>query len=111
MQNINLPSTRLDVVAETLKKSQQVAQECHQDYAIVTYDLAVAKIAMQVQLDDVPLYDNVFVCFGAFHILLAFFASLGYLLDGSGGPDILTETEVLAAGSLNGFLSGKHYNR
>ena len=29
----------------------------------------------------------------------------------SGGPAALTDTEVLAPGSLNGFLSGKHYNR
>ena len=66
---------------------------------------------MQIQLAEAPLFDNVFICFGAFHIMLAYFASLGYLLDGSGGPDILTESEVLAAGSLNGFMSGKHYNR
>ena len=111
MENINLPPTRLDVVAKTLKQSQQVAQECQQEYAIVTYDLAVAKLAMQIQLAEAPLYDNVFVCFGVFHIMLAYFSSLGYLLDGSGGPDILTESEVLAAGSLNGFISGKHYNR
>jgi len=111
MKNICLPPTRLDVVAQTLKQSQRVAEECHQDYVIVTYDLAVAKLAMQVQLAETPLYDNVFVCFGAFHILLAYFACLGHLLDGSGGPDILTESEVLAGGSLNGFLSGKHYNR
>ena len=110
MENINLPPTRLDVVAQTLKQSR-VAQECHQEYVIVTYDLAVAKLAMQIQLAEAPLFDNVFICFGAFHIMLAYFASLGYLLDGSGGPDILTESEVLAAGSLNGFMSGKHYNR
>lgn len=32
-------------------------------------------------------------------------------IDGSGGDIILTDSEVLAAGSLNGFLNGKHYNR
>ena len=57
------------------------------------------------------MYDNVFICFGPFHILLAYFGGLGYILDGSGGPELLTETGVLAAGSLNGFLKGKHYTR
>ena len=42
---------------------------------------------------------------------MAYFGGLGYVLDSSGGPDILTETEVLAAGSLHGFLTGKHYTR
>lgn len=111
MANISLPPTRLDVVAQTLKQSQRVALECHQNYVVVTYDLAVAKLAMQVQMAEAPLYDNVFVCFGAFHMLMAYFGCLGHLLDGSGGPDILTESDVLALGSLNGFLSGKHYNR
>ncbi len=49
--------------------------------------------------------------FGAFHILLAYFATLGYLIDCSGGSEILTEADVLAPGSVNGFLKGNHYNR
>ena len=111
MENLNLPPTRLDVVAETLKQSQQVAKECGDEYVVVHYDLAVAKPAMQIQSAESPVCDNVFICFGPFHILLAYFGGLGYILDGSGGPELLTETGVLAAGSLNGFLKGKHYNR
>ena len=38
------------------------------------------------------------------------FAPLGHIIDGSGGFDILTETEVLAPGLLYGLLSDKHYN-
>lgn len=111
MENISLPPTQLDVVAETLRTSQKVAEECGEQYAIVTYDLAIAKPALQIQAQDAPTYDNIFICFGAFHIALAYFGCLGYFLDGSGGPNILTECEVLAPGSLRGFLLGKHYNR
>ena len=105
MNNINLPSTRLDVVAETLRQSQEVARECGESYAIVTYDLAIAKPALLIQAEETPLYDNVFVCFGGFHITMAYFASLSYLLDESGGPHILVDTGVIASGSLSGFLS------
>lgn len=111
MDNISLPPTRLDVVVETMKISQKVAEECGEPYALVTYDLAIAKPAMQIQDHDAPLFDNVFISFGAFHITLAYFGCIGYFLDGSGGANILTETGVLAPGSLNGFLLGKHYNR
>ena len=45
MQEIRLPPTREDVVEEALKRSQAVAKECGDKHAIVTYDLAVAKIA------------------------------------------------------------------
>ena len=111
MENINLPSTRLDVVAETLKQSIRVKDECGQQYVVVHYDLNIAKPAMQIQAAESPLYDDLFNCFGPFHIMMAYFGGMGYILDGSGAPDVLTETGVLAAGSLNGFLNGKHFNR
>lgn len=111
MQNINLPQTRLGIITETMRISQKVASECGDEYIVVTYDLAVAKPAMQIQATEALLYDNIFICFGAFQILMAYFWGVGHIIDGSGGPKILTETEVLATGSINGFLKGKHYNR
>ena len=50
MQNIKLPPTREAIIEETLKRSQADAKECVDKYAIVTYDLAVAKIARQIQI-------------------------------------------------------------
>ena len=66
---------------------------------------------MQIQVTESPKYDNVFITFGAFHTSMAYFVVLGSLIDGSGGPTILTESDVLSTGSLDGFLKGKHYNR
>ena len=111
MNNICEPITSFHVIKETLNRSQQVAKGCNQNYAIVTYDLAAAKPAMQIIEEESSTFDNVFVCFGAFHIELAYFASIGHIIAESGGPEILLETGVLASGSLNGFLAGKHYNR
>ena len=45
MQNIRLPPTRENVVKESVEGSQSFAKKCGATYAIVTYDLAVAKIA------------------------------------------------------------------
>ena len=111
MNAINLPPTRLDVVAETLRTSQKVAEECGDRMIIVHYDLAIAKPAMQIQAADAPNFDNIFICFGPFHIELAYFGTIGHFLNGSGGSQLLMEADVLASGSVNGFLNGKHYNR
>ena len=111
MENISLPPTRLDVVVETMKISQQVASECDEEYIVVHYDLAIAKPTLQIQATESPRFDNLFIAFGPFHICLAYFGALGHFIENSGGPEILTESDVLASGSLNGFLSGKHYNR
>ena len=111
MKNLNKPITSLDVVNETLRITQRCAIECDKKYGIVTYDLNAAKSAMQIQVTESPKYDKSFIMLGQFHIEMAFFKALGKLIDSSGGPEILTETEVLALGSLNGFLSGRHFNR
>lgn len=111
LENITLPLTRTDVVLETMKIAQKIADECREEYMLVHYDLAIARPALQIQAAEAPRFDNLFIAFGPFHISLAFFGALGYLIDSSGGPEMLTESGVLASGSLNGFLSGRHYNR
>jgi hypothetical protein len=95
MENINLPPTRLDVVAQTMNLSKRIAEECEEQKAIVHYDLAIAKLALQIRFSKSPHYDDVFVCFSPFLILLAYLTSLGHLLNGSGGAAILTETDLL----------------
>ena len=49
--------------------------------------------------------------FGQFHIEGNIFSGIGKLLEGSGGPYLLSEARVVAMGSLNRFLKGKMYNR
>ena len=53
---------------ETLKRSQSVSQAC---------DLAVAKIAKQLQCTESPIFDDIFIMFGSFHIALSIFFFLG----------------------------------
>lgn len=111
LPQINESPTSLQVVMETMKQSQRIAQECNQPYMIVTYDLAIAKLAMTIQAEECPRFDNLFVILGGFHILMAFFKSVGKYLDESGGPHILSECGILAQGSLKGFITGTHFNR
>ena len=98
MDNYSLSPTRLDVVAQTMKTSQKVAAECGETYAVVQYALAVAKLAIQIQAEESTVYDNIFVCFGAFHVQMAYFAALETFLADSGGP------QVLASCSLDVFF-------
>ena len=49
--------------------------------------------------------------FGSFHIELSFASSLGKFIEGSGGPYILSECDIVAMGSMNKFLKGDMYNR
>ena len=73
LKQMNESPTSTTVVAETLKRSQNVAEECNKYNMSVTCDLAIAKVAMQLQAEEKPTYDNVFIDLGPFHITCAFF--------------------------------------
>ena len=89
----------------------KVSQEMNQDYAIVSYDLAVALKAYSIQALQSPLFDNLIILLGNFHLEMAFFGAVGTFIADSGIEYLLTEADILANGSLTGFLKGKFYNR
>ena len=100
------------MVEEALKRLPKVAEECNKYNISVTYDLAIAKVAMQVQAAEKPRYDNVFhSTLDPFTLPVHFFSMFGKYLAESGGSHILNETHVIENGSLKSFLLGKSYNR
>ena len=68
MDPISQSPTNNDVVLETMLRSQEVAQETNQDYAIVSYDLAIAVKAYSIQALLTPRFDNVIILLGNFHL-------------------------------------------
>ena len=48
--------------------------------------------------------------FGNFHLELAFYGTIGTFINESGAEYLLTESGMLAEGSLIGFIRGKYYN-
>lgn len=45
---------------ETLIRAESIRQQCKQSEIIVTYDLGIAKPAMQIQCSETPRFDNIF---------------------------------------------------
>ena len=88
-------------MAETLCRSLQIAQEARKNSIVVTYDLAIVKIAMQIQKEESPVYGNIFVSLGSFHIEMAYFKAVGKIISQSGGSFLLQECQV----SIKSFLS------
>ena len=66
---------------------------------------------MQIQAEEKPTLDKIFISLGSFHLEMAFFSALGKIIEESGGPHVLDECKVLAKGSINSFLRGKSYKR
>lgn len=104
---INQSPTNIAVVYETMRQSQKVATECQETYIQVTYDLAIAKIAYQIQSTEAPTFDNLFIHLGSFHIIMSYFKAVGKFIDECGLPYMMIQSQLLASGSVNGFISGK----
>ena len=101
MKQMQLSPTWASLVKETLKGSQVVAEECGPRYSLVTYGLAIAKIAKRIQCEETPQLTNVYIMFGSFHIEMAFFSSLVKIIESSEGPYLLSESSVVAMGFIN----------
>lgn len=111
LTTINQSPTHAAVVRETMLRSLKAAEELGEEYMQVTYDLGIAKIAMQIQATEKPSFDKVFIHLGVFHVLLAYYKAVGKFINGSGISEALGDAGLLASGSVNGFISGKNYNR
>lgn len=94
-----------------MEHAKQFAELSNQAKIILSYDLAIAKMAMQIQIMEHPRYENIFVSLGGLHVQLAFFKAVGKMIDSSGIEEILVQSEVIAHGSLYSFISSKHFNR
>ena len=88
-----------------------MAIETHQEYGVVTYDLAVALNAYSIQTLDAPRLDKLLIMLGNFHLELAFYGVIDTFINESGAEYLLTESGILAEGSLMSFIRGKYYNR
>lgn len=55
---INASPTDRSVVLETMRQSQRICQDVQQTSIQVTYDLAIAKVALQIQSTEKPAFDK-----------------------------------------------------
>ena len=90
LPQINQSPRNHSVIAETMRSYLEIAAEAQKTYA-VTYDLALAKIAMQIKHEEIPKYDDVFIAPGFSHTGMTFFKALGKITDKFGGPYIFEE--------------------
>ena len=75
LPQINQSPKSTSVVAETVRRSLRIASEGQKENISVTYDLAIAKLAMQIQAEEKPTVNKIFSSLGSFYLEMAFFLS------------------------------------
>ena len=74
---ISQSPTSTAVDKETMKRAQQFAAECGKREIALTYNLAIAKMTMEIQIEETRTFDNIFITLGSFHIKMDFFSVIG----------------------------------
>ena len=97
-------------VQHIVKLSQQASREVHQQYTVVTFDLAVAKKAYSLVWQSPEEFSDVIVRMGSFHLTCAFIGALGKKMRCTGLEEVLMESGIRASRSIEQVLTGKHYN-
>lgn len=92
LTTINLSPTNTSVVQETMIQSLKAAEECSQTYVRVSYDLAIAKVALQIQSTEFPRFQNLFIHIGSFHVMMAYFKAIGKIIDNCGLSNIMVDS-------------------
>ena len=86
LSEINQSPSNQSAIAEIMRISLQTGQETTTNSVVVTYDWAIAKIAMQIP--------NRYIALCSFHTEMALFKALGKIISKSEGPFLLPECQV-----------------
>lgn len=103
--------TDLGVVNAVLSQSIDIADKLNQNSIVVVMDEAVYAKAQLIRWTDDVFQNRLVLRLGEFHVIMCFPGVIGKRFQDGGLSNILIESNIVAEGSINGVLSGKHYNR
>ena len=110
-QVIDSSPTEAATVYTLLKRSVTMAERIGQQDVIVVLDQAIYAKATEIIADKHVEFQKVVLRMGSFHIACNLLHIIGQRFGEAGLKDILAESGVVAVGSIDGVLRGKHYNR
>jgi hypothetical protein len=111
LPTINAPATELSTVFEILDQSEKIRLELHLEAVVVVMDQALYAKATEKVWKHKDRFSHILLRLGIFHTICNALSILGKRFRDAGLKDICIEAGLVAEGSLNGVLDGKHYNR
>ena len=108
---IEASPTDLNTVNTIIYKSIDMKSIFQVPYIICVFDLAIYAKVQEIRWADHHLQEKLVIRLGEFHTCMSFMAVIGKRYGDAGLSDILVEAGVVVEGSLDGVISGHHYNR
>ena len=108
---IDASPTDLNTVHTILTRSIEIADKLALKEIVLVMDQAIYSKAQEIRWMNTTFMDRLVLRMGEFHTAMAYLSCLGKRFKDTGFQDVIVEAEVVAAGSLEGVISGHHYNR
>lgn len=108
---IEASPTEMSTVNTILKRSVQIYNQLELDHIVLVFEKAIYAKAQQTCWKDDDFTQRKAIRLGEFHTCMSYLSILGKRFGDAGLQDIVIESKVVAPGSINGVISGHHYNR
>ena len=105
-----VPPTK-SVIHDIMSKMNQAMDEKDIPYAVLVGDMPVYKHIMALKCENRERFDDIIPFLAPFHTHLSFINAMYKRFKDSGIADILVAAGVIADGSVDQALRGKHYRR
>ncbi|XP_047140035.1 uncharacterized protein LOC124815407 [Hydra vulgaris] len=107
---IDTPVTEISTINEILKQALTIANTLELAHIVLVFDEAVYSKIQLVRWKTEEYLSRIVVRLGDFHMLMSYCSGISKIYADAGMQDIFIESGFVASGSINGVLSGKHYN-
>ena len=108
---IDASPTEMSTVLTILQRSVEIANKLHLETLVIVVDQAIYSKLQLIRWRNAVFMQRLVIRLGAFHTAMSLIGCIGKRFRDGGLEDVLIESEVVASGSVNGVISGKHYNR
>ena len=108
---IDATPTEMDTLYTSMLNCSATAKALGQEYSIQTMDQQLYAIGQQVKWGCPEKFMSHFNRLGGFHTICCFISSIGKLWGDGGLKDLLKDSNVYAACTVDSMLEGKQYHR
>lgn len=111
LDTVDSPATDLKTAYEVLCRGCEIKERLKLKAVACVFDQAFYAKAMEVYWKQKAQFQGIVIMMGGFHLLMTLLAIIGSRFGDAGLRDIAIQSEVIAEGSIDSVLNGKHYNR
>lgn len=111
LPTIHAPATQMSTVYHILEQVKQIRAHLHIPEIVCVFDQALYAKASEVVWNRPEEYENVILRMGTFHTICVMLSIVGKRFGDAGLRDVAVESDIVAEGSANSVLEGRHYNR